>query len=384
MSSLPYGRHSIDDADIEAVANVLRSDWLTCGPKVEELEEALAAYLGARHVVAVNSGTAALHGAMRAIEIHPGDEVIVPALTFVATANAVLYEQGIPVFADVLPGSLLLDPADVARKITARTRAIISVDYSGDACDYVALRALADRHGLALVADSCHALGGSYRGSKIGTIADLTCFSLHPVKPMTSGEGGLVATDKPWYQQRIKSFRNHGIDRDVRQRMKAGSWDYAMTELGFNYRLNDLQAALAISQLRKLDQWTARRRTIARRYDRLLAGCRFARPISRTKTDEHAFHLYVVRWQAEQCGMGRDAALRWLRRESIGVNIHYRPVYLHPYYQNRLQCPAGLCPIAEQAYGDIMSLPIFPAMTDEQVELVVEKMAACQQWAKIA
>ncbi len=384
MSQLPYGKHLIDEADIQAVVDVLRSDWLTTGPKVGELETAFGEYLGAPHVVAVNSGTAALHCAMHALGIGPGDEVIVPALTFAATANVVLHQRGTPVFSDVLAGTLLIDPEDVARKITAKTRAIVAVDYAGAACDYHALRELATQHRICLVADACHSLGGRFDGERVGTLADLTCFSMHPVKPITSGEGGLVATANPFFAQRMRSFRNHGIDLDFRQRQSGGSWKYSMTELGFNYRLNDIQCALALSQLKKLDSWIERRQQLAKSYDERLVDQRFATPLTRRSISEHAFHLYVIRWQYQQCGVGRDAALSWLRSQGIGVNVHYLPVYLHPFYQKRLKLAAGLCPIAEQAYGEILSLPIFPAMTEQNVDDVVGKLHECQRWAKHA
>lgn len=384
MSTLPYGKHSVDESDIEAVVDVLRSDWLTTGPKVAALESALAEYLGTQHVLAVNSGTAALHCAMHAIGIGPGDEVIVPAMTFAATANAVLYQRGTPVFADVRPDSLLIDVADVTKKITPRTRAIVGVDYAGAACDYTALRDVADHFRVTLVADACHSLGGAYQRVKIGTLADLNCFSMHPVKPITSGEGGFVATMNPLYAERIRSFRNHGIDLDFRQRQVAGSWKYSMCELGFNYRLSDIHSALALSQLKKLDGWIARRRALAARYDDRLAGQRFALPIARPSPAEHALHLYVVRWNHSQCGVDRDAALAWLRGKGIGVNVHYLPVYLHPYYQKRLRLQPGLCPIAEHAANEILSLPIFPAMSDVQVDEVVGKLEECQRWARVA
>lgn len=384
MSQIPYGRHSIDEADIQAVIDVLKSDWLTTGPKVAELEAALAEYLNCQNIVAVNSGTAALHCAMQAIGIGPGDEVIVPAMTFAATANAVLYQKGTPVFADVSPETLLIDPVDIRRKITGRTRAIIAVDYAGAVCDYDKLRELATQHRLTLVADACHSLGAKYRGESVGTLADLNCFSMHPVKPITSGEGGFVATANRLFAERMRSFRNHGIDLDFRQRQSAGNWKYAMLELGFNYRLNDLQSALAISQLKKLDGWIERRQQIAAWYDQQLEGQRFARPLGRRDCTEHGFHLYVVRWQQDLCGVGRDAALAWLRSQGIGVNVHYLPVYLHPYYQKRMHFAAGQCAIAEQAFSEILSLPIFPAMTEQTVHEVVGKLKECQRWAKIA
>ena len=262
----------MDEADIEAVIQVLRSDWLTTGPKVEAFEQAVAQYGGATYGVAVNSGTAALHAAMYAIGIGPGDEVIVPAMTFAATANSVVYQGGTPVFADVEPQTLLLDPRQVVAKITPRTKAVVAVDYAGQPCDYTALRDIAEKHGVYLIADACHALGGAYQGKPVGSLADLTVFSFHPVKHITTGEGGMVVTAYSELAERMRMFRNHGITSDHRQRDQRGTWYYEMTDLGYNYRLTDLQCALGLSQLQKLAAWLSRRQMIAGCYDASLAG----------------------------------------------------------------------------------------------------------------
>jgi perosamine synthetase len=309
--------------------------------------------------VAVSNGTAALHAAIRALGIGPGDEVIVPAITFAATANAVLYEGGTPVFADVDPGTLLIDPRDVERKITPRTKAIAAVDYGGQPCDYDALDAIARSRKLAIVADACHALGGSYRGRAVGSLARLSTFSFHPVKPIATGEGGMIATDDPAAAEHMRRFRNHGISTDHRQREAQGAWFYEMVELGFNYRLTDIQCALGLSQLKKVPAWTRRRQAIARRYDEAFAGSRAVRPLAVRPEVEHAYHLYVVRVK------DRDAAFLRFRDEGIGVNVHYVPVHLHPYYRERLGTREGMCPAAEAAYREILSLPIFAGMTDE-------------------
>ena len=269
MIALPYGRQTITEADIEAVVTVLRSDWLTTGPKVAEFERALAEFVGVRHAVVVNSGTAALHCAMAAIGISPGDEVIVPSISFVATANCVVYCGGTPVFADVEADTALIDPADVERKITPRTKAIIAMDYGGQPADYEALRAIIARTGrrIWLVADACHALGASRDGRMAGALADISTFSFHPVKPITTGEGGAVTTDDEEIARKVALMRNHGIDSDFRAREKSGAWYYDMVELGFNYRIPDILCALGISQLRQLPGWIARRQALARRYD---------------------------------------------------------------------------------------------------------------------
>ena len=369
MPPLPYGRHSIDDDDIEAVVRTLRSDWLTTGPAVEVFEHAVAEYTGARYAVAVASGTAALHAAMFALEIGPGDEVIVPPLTFAATANCVVYQGGTPVFADVSPDTLLLDFAAVEQKVTPRTKAIIGVDYAGQPCDYDALRAIARPHGIAVVADACHSLGATYKGRNAGTLAELNAFSFHPVKHITTCEGGMVTTDDPALARRVRLFRNHGITTDHRQRAQAGAWSYEMTDLGYNYRLSDVQCALGTSQLRKLDARLARRREIAQQYDRAFASSTCVRPLATRADASHAYHLYVVRVARDP---GRDYLIAALRERGIGATVHYPLLHLHPYYRNYHHGKQGICPVAEEAYQDIVSLPIFPQMTDGDVLRVVQ------------
>jgi perosamine synthetase len=388
---LPYGRQSISDDDIRAVVEVLRSDWLTTGPMIERFERAVADYVGVAEAVAVSSGTAALHAAVFALGIGPGDEVIVPAMTFAATANCVVYQGATPVFADVDPDTLLIDPAGVESRVTPRTRAIIGVDYAGQPCDAAPLRGIAREHGLALVADASHSLGASDRGGRAGKLADLSTFSLHPVKPITAGEGGLLVTDNAEFAQRARRFRNHGIGTDHRQRAVAGSWHYAMTDLGYNYRLTDLQAALGLSQLARLDAWIARRQVIAARYDRTFTRLPGVRPLGVRPGVGHGRHLYVVRLGTPHApregerhaerdeydadgGAYRNAVFAALRERGIGAAVHYIPVHLHSYYRERFGTGPGLCPVAEAAYEEILSLPIFPAMTDEDVDRVIAAM----------
>ena len=333
---LPYGRQSISDEDIQAVVGVLRSDWLTTGPKVEEFEKAFAELVGARAAVAVSSGTAALHAAAYACGIGPGDEVIVPAMTFAASSNCVLYQGGTPVFADVDRETLLLDPRDVERKITSHTKAIVAVDYAGQPCDYDALRAIADSHGLILVDDACHAVGGAYKGRLVGTLADLNTFSFHPVKHVTTGEGGMITTDDPTLAVRMRTFRNHGITTDHRQREQQGSWVYEMIDLGFNYRITDFQCALGISQIGRLTERVRRRQTIARRYDEAFAETADVKPLAVRSNVSHAYHLYVVEFDLDRLRTERGQIFKALRAEGIGVNVHYIPVHMHPFYRNRL------------------------------------------------
>jgi perosamine synthetase len=364
---LPYGRQEIGDTDIKAVAEALVSGWLTTGPRVSEFEKAFADHCGAREGVAVNSGTAALHAAMRAIGAKAGDEVIVPALTFAASANAALYEGARPVFADVEPDTLLIDPASVAEKITPRTRAIVAVDYAGQPADYDALERIARAHGLALVADACHSPGATYKGRRSGTLADISCFSFHPVKHMTTCEGGMCTTDDPDMAAHMRRFRNHGIDSDHRAREAAAAHAYDMVELGYNYRLPDVLCALGLAQLPRLNGWVAARQKIAALYDKALAGLDGVTPLAVRADRTHAYHLYVVQLAD---GIDRDAVFAGLRAAGIGANVHYGPVHLHSHYR-KLGYGPGLAPVAEHASKQILTVPMFPAMTEEDVDRVV-------------
>ena len=370
-AKIPYGRQSIDDEDIRAVIEVLKSDWITTGPLIEKFENAFALAVDAPYAVALSSGTAALHAAMFAIGIAPGDEVIVPAMTFAATANCIVYQGGAPVFADVTPDNLLIDPEDVEKKITSKTKAIISVDYTGHPCNYDRLKTIARNKDLFLVEDACHALGADYRGRKVGSLADLTAFSFHPVKHITTGEGGMVTTGDPDMAARARIFRNHGITTDQRQRSEQGTWYYEMVELGYNYRITDFQCALGLSQLRKLPRWLARRREIARRYDEAFKTVVGISLLNVNPDVTHAYHLYVVRLASDGLKKNRKAVFASLRKAGIGVNVHYIPVHLHPFYRERFGTGPGLCPVAEAAYEQIISLPIFPGMSEDDVEAVI-------------
>jgi perosamine synthetase len=375
---LPYGRHEIDDDDVAAVARALRSESLTSGPAVEAFESAIARAVEADHAVAVNSGTAALHAAMFAIGIGPGDEVIVPPMTFAASANAVVYQGGIPVFADVDPDTLLIDPAAAGAKMTPRTRAIVAVDYAGQPCDYAALRAaIADRQStdrpIRLVADGCHAIGArDDRGRAVGAIADLTAFSFHAVKHLATGEGGAVTTNDASLAARMRAFRNHGITVDHRQRAAQASWMYEIVELGYNYRLTDIQSALGLSQLAKLTPRIARRQAIAQEYDRAFAAIPEVRPLAVRAGVFHAYHLYVVRVDTTRLACDRATIFAALRGEGIGVNVHYIPVHLHPFYRQRFGVGPGVCPAAEAAYESILTLPLFSGMAARDVRDVIE------------
>ena len=368
---LPYGHQWVDKADIETVVQVLRSAWLTTGPKITEFEKTFAKFVGARYAIAVSNGTAALHAAMYAIGIKPGDEVIVPAMTFAATANCVVFQGGSPVFVDVDAETLLIDPDQVKVKITPRTRAVIAVDYTGQPCDYDVLREIASQHGLTLVADACHALGATYKGRPVGSLADLNVFSFHPVKHITTGEGGMITTDNSDFAEQMRIFRNHGITTDYRQREKQESWFYEMVDLGYNYRITDIQCALGLSQLQKLSSWVKRRQEIAQKYNAAFAEFPAVRSLGVRADVSHAYHLYVVRFDLSQLRATRAEIFTALRAEGIGVNVHYIPVHLHPFYRKQFGTGPGLCPVAEAAYEEIITLPLFPRMSDNDVEDVI-------------
>jgi UDP-4-amino-4,6-dideoxy-N-acetyl-beta-L-altrosamine transaminase len=371
---LPYARQSVDAADVQAVVRALTSDWLTTGPAVPAFEAAFAALIGARFAVAVSNGTAALHAAAFAAGIGPGDEVIVPALTFAASANCVRYMGGTVVFADVRPDTLNLDPARLEAAITPRTRAVVTVDYTGQPSDLDEIRAIAARHNLTVIEDAAHSLGATYKGRRVGTLAHLTTFSFHPAKLITTGEGGMVATDDPELAARLRRFRNHGITTDHRERAAAGSWAYDMVDLGFNYRLTDFQCALGQSQLLKLPAWLARRREIAARYTAAFESISGVVPPTVLPDRDSAWHLYVIRLNLESLRTDRAGVYQALRAEHIGVNVHYMPVPWHPYYQ-RLDNERGQWPVAEAGYERMLTLPLFPAMTDQDVADVVEAVA---------
>jgi perosamine synthetase len=367
---LPYGRQSVDEEDVRAVVEVLKSDWLTTGPKVAEFEEAFAEWVGARYAVSVSSGTAALHAAAFAAGLGEGDEAIVPPMTFCATANCILYQGATPVFADVAEDTLNLDPEEVSAKISSRTKAIFTVDYAGHPSGLEELREIAGAKKTLLIEDACHALGAEYKGKRVGALADMTVFSFHPVKHVTTGEGGTVTTDDAGLAETLRRFRNHGISSEARQRQESGQWFYEMVFLGFNYRLPDFACALGISQLRRLEENLARRREIAARYGRELGDLPLTLPVVREGM-RSAWHLYPVRVRLESLSAGRGEIFRALRAENIGVNVHYIPVHQHPYYRKRFPANEGMFPVAENAYQQLISLPMFHSMTDDDVADVV-------------
>jgi UDP-4-amino-4,6-dideoxy-N-acetyl-beta-L-altrosamine transaminase len=372
---LPYGRQSIAEEDIAAVVEVLRSDWLTTGPKVADFELAFAKQVGADHAVSFSSGTAALHGAAFAAALEPGDEAITTPMTFAATANCVLYQGAKPVFADVCSDTLNLDPDKVEAKITSRTKVVLPVDYAGHPADLAAIQDLSARHGLIVIEDASHALGAEYRQRRVGSIADMTVFSFHPVKHLATGEGGMVTTDRDDFAEALRRFRNHGISSDARQRQAEGQWHSEMVLLGYNYRLTDIACALGLSQLKKLEQNLRRRRQIAARYDEAFCAMEtLTCPAVRSDCNP-AWHLYPIRLNLEKLTVDRGQIFRALRAENIGVNVHYIPVHLHPYYRQRFGDHAGEYPVAEDAYRRLISLPMFHGMTDEDVADVVQAVS---------
>jgi perosamine synthetase len=375
---LPYGRQSLDDADIQAVVEVLKSDWLTTGPKVGEFEERFAAWVGARHAISYSSGTAALHGAAFAAGLGPGDEAITTPMTFCATANCILYQGATPVFADVSPDTLNLDPKEVSKRVSTRTKAIFAVDYAGhpaalDELGQLAKAQAPQGQSPLLIEDACHALGAGYQGKRVGGIADMTVFSFHPVKHLTTGEGGMVATNDARLAETLRRFRNHGISSEARQRQEAGQWFYEMVLLGFNYRLTDIACALGLSQLEKLDANLARRRAIAAQYAEAFRDFS-AIVVPAVREDVNpAWHLYPIRLNLGTLSAGRGEIFRALRAENIGVNVHYIPVHQHPYYRERSKSKESY-PVAEDAYERLISLPMFHSMTVQDVEDVIHAL----------
>lgn len=371
---IPYGHQTIDEQDIRAVASVLRGDYITTGPVVEAFEQKVADYVGANYAVAVANGTAALHIACLAAGIGPGDEVITSPITFAASANCAWYVGARPVFADIDPLTYNIAPQEIEKKITPRTKAVIPVHFAGQPCDLDAIDAIAKKHGLLVIEDGAHALGASYHGTRIGSFSQMTIFSFHPVKPITTGEGGMVVTNDERLYRRLKLFRNHGITREQElmedgwQEQKEG-WYYQQLELGYNYRMTDFQAALGVSQMKKLDAFLARREEIAARYNQAFASNTQIEIPHLQKDVKSGWHLYVIRIREKD----RTEVYRGLKEAGIGVNVHYIPVYHHPYYQKH-GYEKTCCPQAEALYGQMLSLPIYPGLTNEQQDYVIKTL----------
>ncbi len=367
-----YGRQWIDEQDVQVVVEVLKSDFLTCGPGVTSLEKSLCEYTKANYAVAVSNGTTALHIACQAIGIEEGDEVITTAITFAASANCVRYCGGTVVFADINPETYNIDPIDIERKITDKTKAIIAVDFTGQAVDVKAIRALCDKYKLYFIQDAAHSIGTTYEGKQVGSLADLTTFSFHPVKTITGGEGGAVMTNSKDLYDKLMLYRSHGITRnpEMMEHENEGPWYYEMIDLGNNYRMTDFQAVLIQSQLKKLEFFKARRQEIVAKYDEAFEAMPeiiVQREIAESDTCRH---LYLIQLDLEKITSTRRQIFDALAAENIQCNVHYIPVYYFPYYE-KLGYQKGLCPKAEKAYEGFITIPLYPAMTDRDVEDVI-------------
>lgn len=373
MNSLPYGRQWIDEDDIQEVINVLRGELITTGPKVKEFEDKIAEYAGVKYAVAYANGTAALHAACFAAGIGEGDEVITTPMTFAASANCAFYVGAKPVFADILHDTYNIDPNEIEKKITTNTKAVIPVDFTGQPCDYHKIMEIAKRHNLVVIEDAAHAIGASYKGRKVGSIADMTTFSLHPVKNITTGEGGIVTTDNKEYYKKLMLFRTHGITRDAEQLINnEGPWYYEQLFLGYNYRLTDFQAALGISQLKKLDGFIDKRRHIAQMYSQAFKNNPYLIVPFQNNSAQSAWHIYVIQVDFKKLKIDRKTLFKLLVDKGVGVNVHYIPVHYHPWYREK-GYKKGICPIAESLYEGILTLPLFPQMTESQIRYVINE-----------
>jgi len=367
MLPIPYGRQTIDDEDIAGVNEVLRSDWLTTGPKIDEFERSICRYCSCPHAVAVSSGTSALDIAIQSLDLPKGTEVITTPFTFAATSNALLYNGLVPVYADISRDTRNIDPEDVRKKITEKTGAVLFVDYAGHPCDIAELQKICKDNDLFLIEDACHALGGEYRGKKIGALADMTIFSFHPVKLITTGEGGMVTTSDSGRADTLRLLRSHGIDKTSYHLSETGSpWAYDMVALGRNYRMTDIQAALGISQAKKIDSFVQKRTRLAHLYNDLLQGIpHIDTPVTKDGVT-HAWHIYTVLLE----GTVRDAVFSYLRNRDIGVNLHYIPTYHFSYYRKNHPADPSCFPVTEDVFGHILTLPLYPGLNEEDVHLI--------------
>ena len=380
---ISYGRQCIDEDDIAAVAEVLRSPFLTCGPKIDELEKKLCEITTAKYAVAVSNGTAALHMACMAIGIKPGDEVIVSSITFAASSNCVLYCGGTPVFADIRSDTYNIDVEDVKRKITDRTKAIVAVDFTGQAVELDELKKICKEHNLYLIEDAAHSIGTKYNGKPIGSIADITTFSFHPVKTVTAGEGGACMTNDEELFKRLSLARTHGITKnpELMVRESEGPWYYEQVDLGYNYRITDFQAALLLSQLTKLEKFSDRRKEIRKMYDAAFSEMPEVFVQKQIPESDTTQHLYILRLNPDRLKCTRREFFDAFAAEGFGPQVHYIPVYWHPYYE-KIGYKKGLCPIAEATYEQILSIPFYPALTDADVEDTIKAIKKVVEYYK--
>ncbi|SET07639.1 UDP-4-amino-4,6-dideoxy-N-acetyl-beta-L-altrosamine transaminase [Oceanobacillus limi] len=369
---IPYGRQFIEEDDIQAVVDVLKSDYLTTGPAVRNFEKKIADYLGVKYAVAFSNGTAALHGACFAAGIKEGDEVITTPMTFAASANCILYQGGRPTFADIDPKTYNIDPNEIRKKINSKTKAIIPVDFTGQPVKLDEIMTIAHENNLIVIEDAAHAIGATYKNRKIGSIADMTMFSFHPVKHITTGEGGIITTNNKIFYDKLLQFRSHGITRDISLLSdNHGPWYYEMQFLGYNYRMSDIQAALGCSQIDKLNAFITRRKEIVKQYNQVLEDINEIQTPFQDSNGVSSWHLYVIKLNKDLLVIDRKQFFEELHYANIGVNVHYIPVHLQPYYQ-KLGYNRGDYPIAEDLYENIITLPLFPTMTNEEVRYVLE------------
>ena len=370
---ISYGHQYIDEADIQAVVSVLKSDYLTCGPKIEEAEKKLCEITESKYAVLVSNGTAALHATMFAAEVGPGDEVVTTPLTFAASANCALYCGARPVFADIDPQTYNIDPDSIEKCITEKTKAVVAVDFTGQAVEVKRIREICDSHNLIFVEDAAHSLGTKYDGKPVGSLADMTEFSFHPVKTCTAGEGGAITTNDDALYKKLSLFRTHGITRvqEWMDKQSEGGWYYQQVALGYNYRMTDMQAALLSSQLDKLDVFRKRRKELVKKYDEAFSQIPEITVQKEIPQSDTVRHLYILQFNLEMLECGRYEIYNALQAEGVGVNVHYIPTYLFPYYRSLGYRP-GICPNAEKLYGRIVSIPLYYSMTDKQQDQVIE------------
>jgi len=371
MKKIPYGRQTIDAGDIKEIVRVLKSDWVTQGPRIKDFEDALCGYTGVKYAVAASSGTAALHIAALSAGIGKRDEVITSPVTFLASSNCVLYCGGKPVFADIQKDTVNIDPAEVKRRINAKTKAVIPVHFAGHPADMKEIRGIAKKHRLTVIEDAAHALGAEYRGSKVGSCkySDMTVFSFHPVKTITTGEGGAVLTNRRDLYERLLMYRNHGITKDGLR--SVGPWYYEQQFLGFNYRITDIQCALGLSQLRKLDSFLKRRKEIINIYSERLRGVDSIILPGEREYVRSAWHIYYIRLKDAS---RRRAVFERLQKLGIGTQVHYIPVHLQPYYRETLGYGRGDYPKAEDYYKRAMTIPLYPAMREKDIRFVIKTL----------
>ena len=382
-SKLFYGHQYIDDADVQAVVEVLKSDYLTCGPKITELEQKLCEITGAKYAVVCSNGTAALHIACQAAGVGEQDEVITTPITFAASANCALYCGAKPVFADIDPNTYNISPKSVEEKIGEKTKAVVAVDFTGQAVELEELQNICQKNKLVLIEDGAHSIGTKYNGKAVGSIADMTTFSFHPVKTVTGGEGGAVLTNNEQYYKKLLLYRAHGITRDpeLLERESHGSWYYEQIDLGMNYRMTDIQAALILSQLDKLSAFSKRRKEIVERYNQAFSEIPELFVQQEIPESDTTRHLYILRLKLETLTCSRREFFEAMAAEGICCNVHYIPVYYHPYYE-KMGYQKGLCPQAEKLYEEIMSLPLYYAMADEDVEDVIQAVKKVVEYYK--